>query len=126
MDNTTENNKMIAEFMEYCKPYLSKACEGGFSGHNFNSYLPKRLKDGIPMHFRDLVSSVINSLAKKTSVTSTNRNSGRVTNNFMPLRYFDWMNDTALKTIPSGFETYYYPWMLYGAFKCLELYLEKI
>lgn len=122
--STPIGGETVEQFLVYCEPFLERACEGGFSGHNFNSYLPKHLKDGIPVHFRDMISTVISSIAKKSAQTSTNRITGRVTANHMPLRYFDWMKDRNLKTIPSGFETYYYPWMLYEAFKCLEIFLN--
>lgn len=117
----------LKEFIEYIKPYLYTACEGKFSGHNFNSYFPKDLKDKIPMYFRDLVSTSIHQIAIKSQPKNIRRKDGTeyISQNHMSQWYFDFLNDETLKSHPGGCEPYYMSWILYEAIKCLELYLNK-
>lgn len=119
-------NLHLKQFIEYVKPFLYEAIEGKYSGHNFNSYLPKTVKENIPMHFRDLIQTSLHQIAKKSTPTIGKKKDGSeyISSNTMSKWYFDFIEDDSLKTIPSGCEPYYMPWILYEAIKCLELYLN--
>lgn len=112
----------LKEFIEYIKPFIDKATEGEYSGHNFNSYMPKSIKENIPMCFRDLVQTSISQIAVKCKPTA--HKDGRSILNHMSKWYFDFLNDETLKQIPGGCEPYYMPWILFEAIKCTEAYLK--